>query len=92
MAASDSSMSEKVAALARELAVDHIALTMEIGARAKNDSPALTGNPTAPTPASGDNSQSIATTAFVEAAVSESAAVADGVYAAFSAFASANGL
>jgi hypothetical protein len=30
-------------------------------------SPALTGNPTAPTPAAGDNDTSIATTAFVEA-------------------------
>jgi hypothetical protein len=32
-------------------------------------SPALTGNPTAPTPATGDNDTSIATTAFVQAAL-----------------------
>ena len=31
------------------------------------DSPALTGSPTAPTPAPGDNDSSVATTAFVEA-------------------------
>ena len=33
------------------------------------DSPALTGNPTAPTPSAGDNDTSIATTAFVQTAV-----------------------
>lgn len=33
------------------------------------DSPAFTGNPTAPTPAVGDNDTSIATTAFVQAAL-----------------------
>lgn len=33
------------------------------------DSPALTGTPTAPTPAPGDNSTKIATTAFVAAAI-----------------------
>ncbi len=32
-------------------------------------SPALTGNPTAPTPSLGDNDTSIATTAFVTAAI-----------------------
>lgn len=36
-----------------------------IAARATLASPALTGNPTAPTPLSGDNDTSIATTAFV---------------------------
>lgn len=35
------------------------------------DSPAFTGNPTAPTPATGDNDTSIATTAFVAGAVRE---------------------
>lgn len=34
---------------------------------AKKDSPAFTGNPTAPTPATADNDTSIATTAFVKA-------------------------
>jgi len=33
------------------------------------DSPAFTGNPTAPTPTAGDNDTSLATTAFVKAAV-----------------------
>ena len=33
------------------------------------DSPAFTGDPTAPTPAYGDNDTSVATTAFVQAAV-----------------------
>lgn len=41
------------------------------------DSPAFTGNPTAPTPAAGDNDTSIATTAFVKTALS--AAVSGGV-------------
>jgi hypothetical protein len=36
------------------------------------NSPAFTGNPTAPTPASGDNDTSIATTAFVTSAVQQS--------------------
>lgn len=37
--------------------------------RAPLNSPAFTGNPTAPTPAVGDNDTSIATTAFVRAAI-----------------------
>jgi hypothetical protein len=37
--------------------------------RAPLDSPVLTGNPTAPTPASTDNDTSIATTAFVKTAI-----------------------
>ncbi|HAE27016.1 MULTISPECIES: hypothetical protein [Hyphomonas] len=36
---------------------------------AKKDSPALTGTPTAPTPAGGDNTTKLATTAFVQNAV-----------------------
>lgn len=36
---------------------------------ALSDSPVFTGNPTAPTPASGDNDTSIATTAFVRTAI-----------------------
>lgn len=39
------------------------------GAAVFADSPALAGNPTAPTPSSGDNDTSIATTAFVHDAV-----------------------
>ena len=41
-------------------------------------SPALTGNPTAPTPASGDNDTSIATTAFVKTLVDSAVATAVG--------------
>ena len=41
--------------------------------RAPLASPAFTGNPTAPTPAAGDNDTSIATTAFVGAAVTNAA-------------------
>ena len=40
-----------------------------ISAKADLASPALTGNPTAPTPTAGDNDTSIATTAFVTAAI-----------------------
>jgi hypothetical protein len=43
--------------------------------RAPLASPALTGNPTAPTPTAGDNDTSIATTAFVTAAVAAGAGV-----------------
>lgn len=41
----------------------------QLGLKAPLDSPALTGNPIAPTPAAGDNDTSIATTAFVRAAM-----------------------
>lgn len=41
------------------------ALTTDLAAKAPLASPALTGNPTAPTPTAGDNDTSIATTAFV---------------------------
>lgn len=44
-------------------------LQAQLGLKAPLDSPALTGNPTAPTPASTDNDTSIATTAFVRAAM-----------------------
>lgn len=40
-------------------------------------SPALTGNPTAPTPLAGDNDTSIATTAFTAGAVADHGAAAD---------------
>lgn len=46
------------------------ALSCPIIGRADLPSPAFTGNPTAPTPAPGDNDTSIATTAFVTNAVS----------------------
>lgn len=44
-------------------------LTTDLGAKAPLASPALTGNPTAPTQTAGNNSTRIATTAFVTAAV-----------------------
>lgn len=44
-------------------------LQAQLGLKAPLDSPAFTGNPTAPTPAATDNDTSIATTAFVRAAM-----------------------
>src|SRR5580765_4716661 len=44
--------------------------------KAPINSPAFTGNPTAPTPTSGDNDTSVATTQFVTSAIA--AAVASG--------------
>ncbi len=44
-------------------------VTNALAAKAPLASPALTGNPTAPTPASGDNDSSLATTEFVQAAI-----------------------
>jgi hypothetical protein len=44
-------------------------LATAVAALAPTDSPAFTGTPTAPTPTAGDNDTSIATTAFVTAAV-----------------------
>jgi phage-related tail fiber protein len=46
------------------------ALTAVVGTKAPSDSPTFTGTPKAPTPASGDNSTQIATTAFVAGALS----------------------
>lgn len=45
------------------------AIAAAVSVKADLASPAFTGNPTAPTPSSGDNDTSIATTAFVAAAV-----------------------
>jgi acid phosphatase family membrane protein YuiD len=47
---------------------DVTGLISDLAAKAPLASPALTGNPTAPTPTAGDNDTSIATTAFVTAA------------------------
>lgn len=44
-------------------------LQAQLGLKAPTDSPAFTGNPTAPTPVATDNDTSIATTAFVRAAM-----------------------
>lgn len=46
--------------------------------KAPLDSPALTGNPTAPTPTAGDNDTSIATTEFVQQALSGVAGIPSG--------------
>jgi hypothetical protein len=45
------------------------ATQIALNAKAPLDSPAFTGNPTAPTPATTDNDTSVATTAFVRAAM-----------------------
>jgi hypothetical protein len=45
------------------------------------DSPQFTGSPTAPTPAPGDASSLIATTAFVDAAITAALALVDGMFA-----------
>lgn len=44
-------------------------LASDLALKAPLDSPALTGNPTTPTPTAGDNDTSIASTAFVKAAI-----------------------
>lgn len=54
---------------AKQLANRTKYLKAQLLLRALIDSPAFTGNPTAPTPAPGDNDASIATTAFVQAAI-----------------------
>lgn len=56
-------------------------MTNALAAKAPLASPALTGNPTAPTPTTGDNDTSLATTAFVQALVNGrlSKSVAGGV-------------
>lgn len=46
---------------------DQTDLQTELNLKAPLASPAFTGNPTAPTPATGDNDTSVATTAFVKA-------------------------
>ena len=53
-------------------------LTTDLAAKATIESPALTGTPTAPTATAGDNSTQVATTAYVETAVSSLVASAPG--------------
>jgi hypothetical protein len=53
---------------------DVTGLAAALAAKAPLADPAFTGNPTAPTPSPGDNDTSVATTAFVTAAVSTSVA------------------
>lgn len=54
-----------------ELDTEFNNIATAVNTKADINSPALTGNPTAPTPSSGNNTTSIATTAFVTAAVSD---------------------
>jgi hypothetical protein len=51
-------------------------MTNALALKAPLASPALTGNPTAPTPAGGDNDTSIATTAFVQGEIAPKAPIA----------------
>lgn len=54
-----------------------------LAAKAPLASPALTGNPTAPTPTAGDNDTSIATTAFVTTAVAAGGGGGSGTLTSF---------
>lgn len=51
------------------VSVDPVWLAQQLASYATTTSPAFTGDPTAPTPPPGDNDTSIATTAFVGAAI-----------------------
>lgn len=53
-------------------------LQLDLDLKAPLDSPALTGTPTAPTPASSDDSTKLATTAFVHAVILDLIAMAPG--------------
>ena len=57
-----------------------VVLNASIALKSNTDSPAFTGNPTAPTPTVGDNDSSIATTAFTTTAVSNSATTLTSAY------------
>lgn len=57
----------------KETKADAADVSAALALKAPLASPAFTGNPTAPTPASGDNDTSMATTAFVEDAITTSA-------------------
>lgn len=60
-----SALTSAVASLNGQVA----SITLTLAGKAPLASPAFTGNPTAPTPSPGDNDTSIATTAFVQGAV-----------------------
>lgn len=66
-----SDMSTTVDAKLGELEGDVTSMETEMAGKAPLASPALTGTPTAPTPATADNSTKIATTAFVQAVVAD---------------------
>ncbi|WP_227722080.1 phage tail protein [Yersinia proxima] len=59
----------EVKAYADDLVVKHLAAPDPHSQYAPKASPALTGKPTAPTPAAGNNTQQLANTAFVQAAL-----------------------
>ncbi|WP_227726171.1 phage tail protein [Yersinia proxima] len=59
----------EVKAYADDLMVKHLAAPDPHSQYAPKASPALTGKPTAPTPAAGNNTQQLANTAFVQAAL-----------------------
>lgn len=59
--------------------------TIDVPSFAPLASPALTGNPTAPTPTAGDNDTSISTTAFVTGAISTAITALSAVYQPLSA-------
>jgi len=54
-------------------------LVSDLALKAPLASPVFTGNPTAPTPTAGDNDTSIATTAFVTAALAAGASISVGI-------------
>ena len=66
-----SDMSTTVDAKLGEIEGDVSNMETEMAGKAPLASPALTGTPTAPTPATADNSTKIATTAFVQAVVAD---------------------
>ena len=95
--ATTTNMSQGVADLARQVAIDQFAQDIDNNAKlakkADLESPALTGTPTAPTAPSGTSTTQIASTAFVQNAVSNASnPIASGIYAAFLAFNQEKGL
>jgi hypothetical protein len=69
----DTLLAGKAATAHGHTIADVASLQSALDAKAPISSPALTGSPTAPTPTAGDNTTKIATTAFVQNAVSSSA-------------------
>jgi hypothetical protein len=70
----DTTLQGNISAEATARINNDAALQGNINLKANIASPAFTGNPTAPTPAPGDNDTSIATTAFVTAAMATTGA------------------
>ena len=77
LAGLDLTADRSASALKAALAItegDVSGLTADLAGKAPLASPAFTGNPTAPTPTAGDNDTSVATTAFVTAAIAAAGA------------------